>query len=174
MCEKPGVANQGPGNKPFLFGRVCWHFPGGGEHPHAPSFLNEGGEQGLGSRPVAGTCLSLPAGGGDRQCRSAGSPRAPSPWLLAGLSASRLQFLGPWSPPNTGPPGPPSPSCIIFAVSLQGPPFFWLPGLMPGQLFRRPSPSTILLKCFPWWSWEHMVPAKGRGPRVWLQPCGGP
>lgn len=118
---------------------------------------------------MAGTCLSLPAGGGDRPCRSAGSPRTPSPWLLTGLSASRLQLLGPWSPLHTGPPGPPSPSCIIFAVSLQGPPFFW-----PGQLFRRPSPSTVLLKRFPWWSWEHTVPAKGRGPRVRPQPCGGP
>ena len=173
MCEKPGVANQGPGDKPFLFGRVCRHFPGGGEHPHAPSFLSEGGEQGLGSRPVAGTCLSLPAGGGTGSAAQQGAP-APPP------RGSSLVFppLGSrsWAPglPHTGPPGPPSPSYIIFAVSLQGPPFFWLPGLMPGQLFRRPSPSTILLKCFPRWSWEHTVPAKGRGPRVWLQPCGGP
>lgn len=59
-----------------------------------------------------------------------------------------------------------SPRCIIFAVSLQGPHFFWSPGLMPGQLFRCPSPSTVLLKRFPWWSREHTVPAKGRDPRV--------
>ena len=89
MCEKPGVANQGPGHKPFLFGRVCLSFPGGGDHP---SFLSE---RGAGSGVKASGChLHVAA------CQRWGQtmplsqePRAPARRLLSGLPASILVSL---------------------------------------------------------------------------------
>lgn len=90
VCEKPGVTNQGPGHKPFLFGRVCLSFPGGGDHP---SFLSE---RGAGSGVKASGC-HLHVAACQRWGRTmplSREPRAPARRLLSGLPASVLRAPG--------------------------------------------------------------------------------